>query len=130
MTDRSDELARARKPSAGPASFLTTRARSSPRSFGFLGVRMAQGQDPALGARKRTPLAVAPHKVLVRKVIVTKRITVIKPAPAPHRPPRAAGHAAPSQARRPAPSYAAPAQTSAPAPAPRPAPAPVATATS
>ena len=50
--------------------------------FGLLGVRMAQGQDPALGAKKQVAV-VQPHKVLVRKVVVTKQITIIKPAAAP-----------------------------------------------
>ena len=100
--------------------------------LGFLGVRVAQGQDPALGPKKKAVAqAVQPRRVLVRKVIVTKRIVVIKPAA------QAAGTggsavqaSAPTSSGQ---SYA-PAQTYTPAPAaapaPAPAPAPVQSSTS
>ena len=100
--------------------------------FGFLSVRMAQGQDPAF-APKTAQVAAAPRRVIVRRVVVTRRITVIKPAAAAA--PSGAGTAAVSA---PASSgYSAPVQqTQAPvytAPAPvytAPAPAPAATKTS
>jgi hypothetical protein len=103
---------------------------------GSLGVRMAQGQDPSLGAKQQVA-AVQPHKVLVRKVVITRRITVVKPpkAAAQQATSGLASTSAPApSSSAPAQSYSAPAQTSAPtptpAPAPAPAPAPVATATS
>jgi len=99
--------------------------------FGLLGVRMAHGQDPALGPKKQVA-AVQPHKVLVRKVVITKKITIIKP-PKTVTPVASSGQsytASTPAASAPAPAYTAPAQTYTPAPAPAPAPAPVATATS
>ncbi len=99
--------------------------------LGFLGARVAQGQDPALGPKKQ-PVAqvVQPRRVLVRKVIVTKRIVVIKPAA-----PSAAAGGTAVQASAPVSSgqsYTPPAQTYTPAPAaaPAPAPAPVQSSTS
>jgi hypothetical protein len=103
--------------------------------FGLLGVRMAHGQDPALGPKKQVA-AVKPHKVLVRKVVITKKITIIKP-PKTVTPTASSGQnytASTPAASASAPAYTAPAQTYTPAPAaapaPAPAPAPVATATS
>ena len=103
--------------------------------FGLLGVRMAQGQDPALGPKKQVA-AVKPHKVLIRKVVITKKITIIKP-PKTVTPVAVSGQsytASTPAASAPAQAYSAPAQTYTPAPAaapaPAPAPAPVATATS
>ncbi len=99
--------------------------------FGFLSVRVAQGQDPALGAPTTAQVAAAPRAVIVRRVIVTRHVTVIKPAPAATPGPGTAAVSAPASS-----GYSAPAQTQAPAytaPAPvytAPAPAPAATKTS
>jgi hypothetical protein len=88
---------------------------------GFLGVRVAQGQDPSLGAANPAQLAQAQaqpaRRVLVRKVIVTRHVTVIRAAS----PGSGGGANAPVRS-------SAPVVTAAPAPAP--APAPVRTATS
>ena len=94
-------------------------------TFGFLSVRMAQGQDPAF-APKTAQVAAAPRRVIVRRVIVTKRITVIKPAAAAASgagtaavsAPASSGYSAPVQQTQ-APVYTAPAPVyTAPAPAP------------
>lgn len=125
MTDRRAQMQRSKRRTAlavygvSAALFATV--------AGGLGVQMANGQDPAIGAKPKVA-KVQPRKVLVRKVIVTKRIVVIKPAPAA----ASSGqtYASAPAASAPAQTYSAPAQTySAPA-APAPAPAPVATATS
>ena len=126
MTDRRAQIARSKRRSsmavyAVSAALFATVA-------GALGVQMAQGQDPAIGPKKAQVATVQPRKVLVRKVVVTRRIVVIEPAPSATPP-----ASSPSgQASAPAPASSAPAQTAAPAPAPAPtpAPAPVATATS
>lgn len=90
--------------------------------FGFLSVRMAQGQDPAF-APKAAQVAAVPRRVIVRRVVVTRRITVIKPA-AVATPsgavsaPASSGSAAPVQQTQ-APVYSAPTPVyTAPAPAP------------
>lgn len=123
MTDRRAQLKRSKRRTSlavygvSAALFATV--------AGGLGVQMANGQDPAVGAKATQVAKVQPRRVLVRKVVVTKRIVVVKPAPV-------AASSGPAYASAPAPSqtYSAPAQTySAPA-APAPAPAPVATATS
>lgn len=118
-----------RKPS--PIPVFATMAVLFLGLFGLLGVRMAQGQDPSLGPKKQVA-AVQPHKVLVRKVVITKKITIIKPAKTAA--PIVSGGqnytASAPATSTPAPSYTPPVQTSTPAPAPAPAPAPVATATS
>ncbi len=89
---------------------------------GFLGTRMAQGQDPALGAAKPKVAQVAQRRhVIVRKIVVTKHVTVVKPA-------AAATSAAPASAPAAQVQTSAPVQTYTPPPAP--APAPVQTATS
>ncbi len=122
MTDRDttppSPRRRTRKPSPLPvfagalAAFVAT--------FGFLGVRMAQGQDPALGAPKAQVASVAKHhrsrarkhhRSRARKHVTPKHVTVQSSAPA----------AAPAPA---------PVQSSAPAPTPAPAPAPVQSSTS
>lgn len=125
MTDRRAQIQRSKRRTSlavygvSAALFATV--------AGGLGVQMANGQDPAIGAKPKVA-KVQPRKVLVRKVIVTKRIVVIKPAPAA----ASSGqtYASAPAASAPAQTYSAPAQTySAPAAA-APAPAPVATATS
>jgi hypothetical protein len=126
MTDRRAQMKRSKRRTSlavygvSAALFATV--------AGGLGVQMANGQDPAVGATKTQVAQVQPRKVLVRKVIVTKHITVIKPAPAATT--AASSGQTYSSAPAPVQTYSAPAQTySAPA-APAPAPAPVATATS
>ena len=94
--------------------------------FGFLSARVAQGQDPALSAPKTAQVAAAPRKVIVRRVIVTRHVTVIKPAAAAAAgpgttavsAPASNGYTAPVQQTQ-APAYIAPAPVyTAPAPAP------------
>lgn len=46
----------------------------------FLGARMAQGRDPALASGK--PAQLAPRRILVRKVVITRHITTVRPRPA------------------------------------------------
>lgn len=130
MTDPTEPPARrraSRKPGSLPvyaasaALFLGT--------FGFLGVRMAGGQDPALGTNQPQVAQAQQRRVLVRKVLVTRHVTVIRPAA------QAAPATVPAQASVPAsaaPPTAtpSPARASAPAPTPSPAPAPVQTSTS
>ena len=60
---------------------------------------MAQGQDPAIGAGPAKVAQVQPRKVLVRKVVVTKRIVVVKPAQ-PSAAAPASGQASAPAARR------------------------------
>lgn len=127
MTDRRAQIQRSKRRTSlavygvSAALFATV--------AGGLGVQMANGQDPAIGAKPKVA-KVQPRKVLVRKVIVTKRIVVIKPAPAAASSGQTYASAPAASAPAPAQTYSAPAQTySAPA-APAPAPAPVATATS
>jgi hypothetical protein len=94
---------------------------------GFLGVRVAQGQDPSLGAANPAQVAQAQpaRRVLVRKVVVTRHVTVIRAG--------SAGSGSATAAPAPAPANA-PVRSSTPvvtaASAPAPAPAPVRTATS
>ena len=91
--------------------------------FGFLGVRVAEGQDPSLGAG--FPVAAAPvHRVVVRKVVVTRRIVVIKKDRA-QAPAAGSGGAAATPVASSSQSYSAPAPVAA-----APAPAPVQTASS
>lgn len=126
MTDRSAPPTR-RRPSKRPSPMPVYAATLAVflGVTGFLGVRVAQGQDPALGAAKPKVAQVVPRKrVIVRKVIVTKHVTVIKPAPV-----QSSGA---TRASAPVQTSSAPVQqqTYTPAPAPAPAPAPVQTATS
>ena len=93
----------------------------------FLGVRVADGRDPALGAKK-TAQVVLPRRVVVRKVIITKRITVIKPAPVQSTPGTVQA-SAPVQSSGGS-SAPAPVYTPVPAPVYSPPPAPVQSSTS
>ena len=97
--------------------------------FGSLAVRVAQGRDPALGAPTIARVA-APRQVIVRRVFVTRRITVLEPA-APPAPGGATVASAPAAGGSGTPMQQPP-PTSAPAPvsAQPPAPAPAATRTS
>ena len=52
--------------------------------FGFLAIRVAQGQDPALQPHPTQVAAVRP--VIVRRVVVTRHVTVYRPAVKPRRP--------------------------------------------
>lgn len=83
----------------------------------FLGARMAQGRDPALGAGK--PAQPVARRILVRKVVVTRHITTIRPH-----------SAAPPAAASPAPVVVQVPQVQVAPSQPAPAPAPVQTATS
>lgn len=77
---------------------------------GLLGIRMAAGQDPALGDGGRPLVPPAARPVLVRRIVVTRRVIEVAAAPAASAPvaPGAAG-------ATPATSPAAPAATGAPA---------------
>ena len=91
---------------------------------GFLGVQVANGQDPMLGTPKPV---VAQKNLILRKVIKTKKIVTI--VNAPNAPAAATGNGA-VYASSGGGSYSAPAQSySAPVQS-APAPAPVQTATS
>ncbi len=92
----------------------------------FLGVRVADGHDPALG-KKKTAQVVLPRRVLVRRVVITKRITIVKPAPVQDASAtvRASAPVQSSGGSAPAPVY-----TPAPAPVYAPPPAPVQSSTS
>ncbi len=96
--------------------------------LGFLGIRVAEGRDPALGVKK-VAAVVQPRRIVVRRVVITKRITVIKPAPAQSTPANVQVSAPVQSGGGSAP---APVYTPAPAPAPvyTPAPAPVQSSTS
>jgi hypothetical protein len=101
-------------------------------TFGFLGFNMADGHDPALGPGRKAVAQVQPHRILVRKVIITRHVTVIKPAAtaaASSGSGSGSGTSAASTYTPPAQSYT-PAPTYTPAPAYTPPPAPVQTATS
>jgi len=92
---------------------------------GFLGVQVANGQDPMLGPAKPV---VAQKNLILRKVIKTKKIVTIVNAPTA--PAAATGNGAVYASTGGGSTYSAPAQTySAPVQA-APAPAPVQTATS
>ncbi len=121
MPDRPDTPRRVvRRPRTFPVYAAT--AAMFAALFGFLGVRVAEGQDPSLGAG--FPVAAAPpHRVVVRKVVVTRRIVVIKKdrAQTPAVSSGGAGTPVVSSSQ----SYAAPAPVAA-----APAPAPVQTASS
>lgn len=89
--------------------------------LGLLGVRTVQGHDPAIGAGQgaATSAKAGPPKV-VRRIIVTRRVIVVRPAPQV-----AASQGSPAVAAAPAPVGPASAPTpvqSAPAPAPAPPP--------
>lgn len=114
-----------RKPSPVPV-FLAT-ATLFAGVMGFLGVQMAAGQDPALGTMKPKTAAVQPaRRILVRKVIVTRHVTVVEAGTAATSP-SGGGEPAPAQkSTAPAQTYAPPVRTSTPPPAP----APVVTASS
>ena len=115
MTDRRERMQRSKRRTALAVYAIT--ALLFALVAGSLGTRLAQGQDPAIGAGTAKVAQAQPRKVLVRKIVVTRRIVVVKPA--------ATGAATPSAPAPAAQSYVAPAQS-----APAPAPAPVATATS
>jgi hypothetical protein len=85
--------------------------------FGFLGVQLRTGHDPALGAVAKAPPQ--PKRVLVKRLIKRKVVVTIKPAPEADGGGAVVGSA-------PSVSTTAPAAT----PAPAPAPAPVATRSS
>ena len=91
---------------------------------GFLGVQVASGQDPMLGAAKPV---VAQKNLILRKVIKTKKIVTIVDAPAAAATSTGNGAVYASTGggsySAPAQSYSAPVQSA-------PAPAPVQTATS
>jgi len=91
---------------------------------GFLGVQVANGQDPTLGAAKPV---VAQKNVILRKVIKTKKIVTIVDTPAAGATSTGNGAVYASTGggsySAPAQSYSAPVQSA-------PAPAPVQTATS
>lgn len=114
-----------RKPRALPV-YLTSAALFV-GMFGFLGVRVADGQDPVLGTGKQWAAAPAvPHKVVVRRVVVTKRIVIVKrdrPATGASGGAQLASSAPVTQSSTPA--YSAPAYTP-----PAAAPAPVQSSTS
>lgn len=83
--------------------------------FALLVFQLRAGRDPALGAAAAQPAAVPAKRILLRKVVITKRIVTVKrdddePAPA-------APAQQPVVASAPAPAPAAPAPA---APAPRP----------
>ena len=101
MTDRRAQMQRSKRRTALAVYAITARScsRSSP---GLLGTRMAQGQDPAIGAGKaKVAQVAAAAKVLVRKIVVTKRVVVRRArrdaarAAAARPPAPAAGPAAP-----------------------------------
>ncbi|HEY5144044.1 MAG TPA: hypothetical protein VII98_11130 [Solirubrobacteraceae bacterium] len=118
------------RPAARPPSVLPiylTAALLFVAMTAFLGARVADGRDPALGGKK-TAQVVLPKRVLVRKVIITKRITVIKPAPVQSTPGTVQA-SAPVQSGG-GTSVSAPVYAPAPAPVYAPAPAPVQSATS
>lgn len=92
--------------------------------LGLLGVRTVQGHDPAIGAGQgaATSAKAGPPRV-VRRIIVTRRVIIVRPAPRV-----AASQGSPAVAAAPAPVGPASAPTPAPvqsAPAPAPAPPPV-----
>ena len=92
---------------------------------GFLGVQVANGQDPLLGVKKPV---VAQKNLIVRKVIKTKKIVTIVDAPSAAA--TSTGNGAVYASSGGGSSYSAPAQSySAPVQS-APAPAPVQTATS
>lgn len=119
MTDRRAQMQRSKRRTTLAVYAIT--ALLFALVTGVLGTRLAQGQDPAIGAGKAKVAQAQPRKVLVRKIVVTKRIVVEDPAA------NAAGAAVPASGGTAAP--AAPPAAQAPV-APAPAPAPVATATS
>lgn len=92
---------------------------------GFLGVQVASGQDPMLGAKTTTAQS---KNVIVRKVIKTRKIVTVVDAPATGA--TSTGNGAVYASSGGGSSYSAPAQSySAPVQS-APAPAPVQTATS
>ncbi len=122
MTERQAKAARVKRRTTGTvyAAGLALFALVT----GALAAQMAGGEDPALGAGSSPP-----RHAMVRKVVITRRITTIRAA-APAPPTQAAPVpaltqvAAPAQQPAPAPQPA-PAQQPAPAPQPvQPAPAP------
>ncbi len=73
----------------------------------FLGTQMASGNDPLLGKGKKVA-AVKPDKVLIRKVVITRKITTVvtaKEASAAYSPQATSTYSAPVQS---APAYSAP----------------------
>ena len=115
--------ARARSPPAALALFLSVLV--------LLAWQVRSGRDPALGAGRQRPCAVAqapPRRVLVRKIVrrvIDEKVVERDDAPRPSSPAVPAAAARRRAARRP------PSCTRAPAPAPAPAPAaPIVTKTS
>ncbi|MSX02500.1 MAG: hypothetical protein F2813_04985 [Actinobacteria bacterium] len=94
---------------------------------GFLGVQVASGQDPMLGAKTAN---VQPKQVTVRKLVVTRKVVTIVRDPAAAGTATGSGTSYASSSAGSGSSYSAPTQSySAPAQS-APAPAPVQTATS
>ncbi len=118
MTERQVKAARAKRRTAGTV-YATALALFAVVTAA-LAAQMAGGEDPALGAGSSPP-----QHAMVRKVVITRRITTIHPAaPAPST--QAAPAPAPTQAAAPAqPAQSAPAPQPAPAQQPAPAPQPV-----
>ena len=88
--------------------------------FALLVFQLRAGRDPALGAAAAQPAPVPAKRILLRKVVITKRIVTVKhdddDSPAATAPaPQQLVQSAPAAAAAPAPAAPAPA---APAPAP------------
>ena len=118
MTDRQARGARSKRRTA--AGVYLTALTLFAIVASVLAIRVARGADPALGAIASGTVA-AQRPVLIRKVVITRRVTTVLPAePAPQS--TAAAPAPQSVAVAPAPVAAQP--------APAPPPAPVQTSTS
>lgn len=123
-TTNNQSKPRARRKNATILPVMLASAALFASMAGFLGVQVANGQDPMLGAAKPV---VAQKNVILRKVIKTKKIVTIVDTPAAGATSTGNGAVYASTGggsySAPAQSYSAPVQSA-------PAPAPVQTATS
>ena len=85
-------------------------------TFGYLAVRMQEGQDPALA--KVTPAKPTPRRVLIRRIERKKVVVRVIPAPSDS----GSGSSSAASATSVPPAQSAPPVQAAPAPAPPPPP--------